>query len=158
MTIVVAKEVENFIMRANNSNDAVFYALNFLSMLNFEALKHETLMYLSKLFFNVFFKFTEVKEQENEKIHRIQSILLKSLNKIFPLIKELVTTTSTPKIYYYFRTKLLIKLSKSTSTNFSRWVINAPFVSESKSLSFFTSSWNPVNLYQTDSTESSTNW
>lgn len=38
MTIVVAKEIENFIMRANNTNDAVFYALNFLSMLNFEAL------------------------------------------------------------------------------------------------------------------------
>ncbi len=46
-------------------------------------------MYLSKLFFKVFFKIAEIKETENEKIHRTQSVLLKALNKIFPLIKEL---------------------------------------------------------------------
>jgi len=47
-------------------------------------------MYLSKLFFKVFFKLAEIKETENEKIHRTQAILLNALNKIFPLIKELV--------------------------------------------------------------------
>jgi len=89
MSLVVSKEVENFLNRPNMTNDAIFYALNFLSLLNFNLLNHDTLMYLSKLFFKVFFKLAEIKETENEKIHRTQSILLKALNKIFPLIKEL---------------------------------------------------------------------
>ena len=38
MTLVVAKEVEAFINRANMSNDAIFYALNFLTMLSFQLL------------------------------------------------------------------------------------------------------------------------
>jgi len=74
-------------------------------------------MYLSKLFFKVFFKIAEIKESENEKVHRTQSVLLKALNKIFPLIKELVLFLEYFEYLYFHRIPHHIKQLKSILIN-----------------------------------------
>ena len=50
MTIVVTKEVENFIKRPNIPNDATFYALNFLTLLNFNLLVRKKKFNIIKTF------------------------------------------------------------------------------------------------------------